>query len=94
MTDLSEYSDLREIRLATLYEDLAESLAQLREAHPGVLRARAAVEASIQDGQAYYGINTGFGILASQRISRGDLARLQRNLILSHAVGLGRPIPR
>ncbi len=94
MTASTEYSDLRPIRLASLQEDLGESLAELRRAHPGVLRARAAVESSLRDGQAYYGINTGFGILASQRISRDDLARLQRNLILSHAVGLGTPIPK
>src|SRR5690606_24664615 len=36
-----------------------------------------------------YGINTGFGLLASTRIPRERLAELQRNLILSHACGLG-----
>ncbi len=36
-----------------------------------------------------YGINTGFGKLASVRIAAGDLATLQRNLVLSHAAGVG-----
>ena len=39
-----------------------------------------------------YGVNTGFGKLASLKIERADTARLQRNLILSHAAGVGEPI--
>ena len=39
-----------------------------------------------------YGINTGFGKLASIRIDAGDLAKLQRNLILSHCCGVGAPL--
>jgi histidine ammonia-lyase len=41
---------------------------------------------------AVYGVNTGFGKLASTRISREDLATLQRNLIRSHSVGVGAPL--
>jgi histidine ammonia-lyase len=40
-----------------------------------------------------YGINTGFGTLAEVRIDRKDLRELQRNLILSHAAGVGAPLP-
>jgi len=40
-----------------------------------------------------YGINTGFGTLAEVSIGKPDLARLQRNLILSHAAGVGAPLP-
>jgi histidine ammonia-lyase len=40
-----------------------------------------------------YGINTGFGKLASIRIDAGDVATLQRNLILSHCCGVGAPLP-
>jgi histidine ammonia-lyase len=58
-----------------------------------VARSRALVEARLDDGEAHYGINTGFGTLAEVRIPRDDLARLQRNLILSHAVGVGAPLP-
>src|SRR3546814_6575661 len=40
-----------------------------------------------------YGINTGFGKLASVRIDAADLATLQRNIVLSHAAGTGAPSP-
>jgi histidine ammonia-lyase len=40
-----------------------------------------------------YGINTGFGKLASVRIGTSDLTRLQRNIVLSHCVGVGEPLP-
>ena len=43
---------------------------------------------------AVYGVNTGFGKLANHKIEPADTARLQRNLILSHAAGVGEPIPR
>jgi histidine ammonia-lyase len=52
------------------------------------------VERALREERAYYGINTGFGILASQRIAPEQLAELQQNLILSHAVGVGDPVPR
>ncbi|MEX2548556.1 MAG: histidine ammonia-lyase, partial [Chloroflexota bacterium] len=39
--------------------------------------------------QTVYGVTTGFGALASQRISHEDAARLQQNLLVSHAVGIG-----
>jgi histidine ammonia-lyase len=43
--------------------------------------------------QAVYGINTGFGIFADQRIPPSDSTRLSRNLILSHAVATGPELP-
>ncbi|KQT52749.1 MULTISPECIES: histidine ammonia-lyase [unclassified Aureimonas] len=43
---------------------------------------------------AVYGINTGFGKLASVRIAPGDVETLQRNLILSHCCGVGAPLER
>ncbi len=55
--------------------------------------ASAAVIANIiAAGETVYGVNTGFGLLASQKISTGDLAKLQRNLVLSHAAGTGEPL--
>jgi histidine ammonia-lyase len=57
-----------------------------------VRAARALVEARLDDGEAHYGINTGFGTLAEVRIARGDLEKLQRNLVLSHAAGVGEPL--
>jgi len=53
----------------------------------------ATVEAIVRKGDPVYGINTGFGKLASVRIGTGDLAALQRNIVLSHAAGVGEPLP-
>jgi histidine ammonia-lyase len=64
-----------------------------KDALPAVSQARAIVERRLSDGKAHYGINTGFGSLAKQRISDTDLADLQRNLIRSHAAGVGEPLP-
>ncbi|BDG06664.1 histidine ammonia-lyase [Anaeromyxobacter oryzae] len=82
----------------TLDEVLAVAHARARaeiapEARDRVRRARALVEARLEDGEAHYGINTGFGTLAEVRIDRADLERLQRNLVLSHAAGVGAPLP-
>lgn len=63
-------------------------------ARAGIDRA-AAVIADIARGDVpVYGVNTGFGKLASMRIAPDDTARLQRNLILSHCAGVGDPLPR
>ncbi|WP_165680618.1 histidine ammonia-lyase [Metapseudomonas otitidis] len=50
------------------------------------------VEAIIAEGRTAYGINTGFGLLASTRIAPHDLEKLQRSLVLSHAAGVGEPL--
>ncbi|HWV38935.1 MAG TPA: histidine ammonia-lyase [Vulgatibacter sp.] len=55
--------------------------------------ARALVDEIAEGDAAAYGINTGFGTLAEVRIAKGDLKQLQRNLILSHAAGVGEPLP-
>ncbi|WP_164964017.1 histidine ammonia-lyase [Rubrivivax sp. JA1026] len=63
------------------------------QALPG-LRASAAVVHAAATGEApVYGVNTGFGKLASTRIGEADLDTLQRNLIRSHSVGVGEPLP-
>ena len=58
-----------------------------------VERSAKTVEAIIAKGDAVYGINTGFGKLAAVRIGQDDLATLQRNIVLSHAAGVGEPLP-
>jgi histidine ammonia-lyase len=60
---------------------------------PGIERAAATVSAIVADGAPVYGINTGFGKLASVRIGAADLGTLQRNIVLSHAAGVGEPMP-
>lgn len=57
-----------------------------------VERSRKAVEAFASRNAAVYGITTGFGHLARVRIAPDELESLQRNLILSHAVGTGNPL--
>ncbi len=57
------------------------------------IRASAQVVQGAADGDApVYGVNTGFGKLANQRISKAQLATLQLNLIRSHSVGVGEPL--
>ena len=51
----------------------------------------ATVERIVARGEPVYGVNTGFGKLSSVRIEAGDLTRLQRNIVLSHSVGVGEP---
>ncbi|WOK35756.1 histidine ammonia-lyase [Sphingomonas sp. C3-2] len=62
-------------------------------AHPLIAESAAAVERILAKGAPVYGINTGFGKLASVRIGDADLETLQRNIVLSHAAGVGEPMP-
>ena len=81
------------IRIATLYADLAGSMEELRREHPAVDRSREIVLNALEDGKAHYGINTGFGVLANKRIGDEQLSELQQNILLSHACGVGDPVP-
>jgi histidine ammonia-lyase len=81
------------------------SLAHWRAVYRGAIpqldpACRPAVQASaetvariVAQGEPVYGINTGFGKLASVRIAAQDLERLQRNIVLSHAAGVGEATP-
>jgi len=60
---------------------------------PAVERSAAAVAEIVAKGTPVYGINTGFGKLARVRIEVADLEQLQQNLVLSHAAGVGAPLP-
>lgn len=62
-------------------------------ARDGVRRSARQVEAAARGSEAVYGVNTGFGKLASIRIAPEDTAALQRNLILSHCCGVGEATP-
>ena len=65
-----------------------------RAARPAVEAAAGRIAAAAAGSAAVYGVNTGFGKLASVAIAAADTARLQRNLILSHCAGVGEPTPR
>ena len=56
--------------------------------------ARAVIDALVERGEVVYGVTTGFGDLATTFIPPADAARLQENLLASHAAGVGRPFPR
>lgn len=57
-------------------------------------KSRALVMDIVKKGKPVYGINTGFGALASKQIANEDLEQLQYNLIRSHCTGVGRPFSR
>jgi histidine ammonia-lyase len=61
-------------------------------ANAAIAASAAVVQRAAQGSAAVYGVNTGFGKLASTRISEADLATLQLNLIRSHSVGVGAPL--
>jgi histidine ammonia-lyase len=55
--------------------------------------SRRDLEQAIAAGEVLYGVNTGFGSLSKQRIEGAQLREIQKNLILSHAAGVGEPLP-
>ncbi len=83
-----------ETRLDALRAVLSGASARLdRSARPAVEAATARIAAAVAGETAVYGVNTGFGKLASVKIAAKDTARLQRNLILSHCAGVGEATP-
>lgn len=85
----------RKLTLDRLRTALArdELLALTPDARARIRRSRGLVDALHDDPAAHYGINTGFGILAHKRVPPADIEKLQENLILSHAVGVGDEVP-
>ena len=59
---------------------------------PAIRESAEVVRRAAQGEAAVYGVNTGFGKLANQRIAPDELVRLQLNLIRSHSVGVGPPL--
>ncbi len=64
------------------------------ESYASIDTGARAVADIVAKGEAAYGINTGFGLLANTHIPRDQLELLQRNLVLSHSVGVGAPMER
>jgi histidine ammonia-lyase len=81
------------VTIERLFDDLEASLEALRRDDRPVADSRARVERALDTGQAIYGVNTGFGALATTRIDDEQLGQLQRNLLLSHACGAGDAVP-
>lgn len=55
--------------------------------------SRALIEEIIEEGRVVYGVNTGFGTLADVKINHEQIEELQQNLIRSHSIGVGDPLP-
>ena len=89
-----------ELNGATLTIDEVVRVSRLREqaeipeeAKEAINHSRAHVEAMLKSGEAVYGLTTGFGKFSEKRIADEDAAKLQQNLIISHACGTGEPLP-
>ncbi|MEX1071907.1 MAG: histidine ammonia-lyase [Anaerolineales bacterium] len=80
-------ADVQHAASGTAYVQLASS------ARAKVAKSHAWVADIVAKGKPVYGINTGFGIFSDKQISPEDAAKLNRNLILSHAVGTGPELP-
>jgi len=80
-------SDLRKIYRQSVQIKLDNA------AFPALERSRKVVDDIIAEGRTAYGINTGFGLLASTSISDDKLEELQKNLVLSHSTGVGEYLP-
>lgn len=78
--------------LAAIYWN-ADNVSLDRSFYARIERAAARIAAIGAGAEPVYGINTGFGKLASIKIDAADTATLQRNLILSHCCGVGAPMP-
>ncbi|KAB7896889.1 histidine ammonia-lyase [Rouxiella sp. S1S-2] len=82
-----DLSTLRKIYQGNVRIELADS------ARANVLASQETVKRIVEQGRVVYGINTGFGKLAQTSIPAERLAELQRNLVLSHSVGIGADLP-
>lgn len=58
-----------------------------------IKKSRNILEKKIKEGKIIYGVNTGFGGLSEIKIPEEDIITLQKNLIRSHCVGVGKPLP-
>ncbi|MEY4092839.1 MAG: hypothetical protein RLZZ53_38 [Acidobacteriota bacterium] len=85
-------SDLSLTDLLAIADDFAE-VGLAPDARARVAASRAVIDAKAGGNAAVYGVNTGFGNFAETRIDNADLARLQLNLLRSHAAGVDTPLP-
>lgn len=87
--------DGHSLTLAGLYAIATEArpITVAPEAITRMTASRRCIEQIISEGRTVYGVNTGFGKLASIHIAEHELEALQLNLVLSHACGVGAPIP-
>ena len=87
--------DDKPLTLDTLRKAFEEpiSLAINKQLKENIRLASDYIQAATKSDEAIYGVNTGFGKLAKIRIEFEDLAKLQKNIVSSHAVGVGELLP-
>jgi len=86
--DQFTYNDVFQILNSTLEAGLNE------KSKSQILKSKSNVEAIVNSEMTVYGINTGFGPLCDTTISKEETRKLQENLLISHAVGVGNPISK
>jgi len=64
---------MHKIKIESLYKDIQASVSELRQDPNRVKRSRKVVEGALKKNEAFYGINTGFGILANKRVGADQL---------------------
>ncbi|MCH9757141.1 MAG: histidine ammonia-lyase [Gammaproteobacteria bacterium] len=72
--------------------DTPQNIQLVPTAYEAVDASYALIQDAVLNDICVYGVNTGFGLLANQKIATEDLKDLQRRLVLSHAVGVGSPL--
>jgi len=84
----------QDLKLSDFYDVVFERRAVrlAREAIARMRRSRGVVEKMLSEHRVVYGVTTGFGKLADQKISEGEIRQLQANLVRSHACGVGPPL--
>ena len=75
-----------------LLENPTKALCLASSAYEAVDASHALIQNAVINDICVYGVNTGFGLLADQKIEQQNLKDLQRRLVLSHAVGVGKPL--
>lgn len=85
----------KEYSLSDIYQYLNDrpTLILSEEIQLQINASRKVLDDAISKDKIIYGVNTGFGKLSQVKIPKDKIAQLQKNLILSHAVGVGEPIP-
>lgn len=82
------------LRIEGFDQQLSNRLTQIKADPSAIMASRKRVSDAEKSETAIYGVNTGFGALATTKISSDQLTQLQKNLLISHAVGVGPTIPK
>ncbi|HEY4800092.1 MAG TPA: histidine ammonia-lyase, partial [Bacteroidia bacterium] len=94
---MSIYKITSEIDFETIQKIIPEKqkISLSEESKKKIIKCRNYLDEKIKSHQgSIYGINTGFGSLYNKSISQNDLGKLQENLVMSHACGVGEEVPR